>query len=321
MQIDSTISNQILTAVNNAQHILIISHRSPDADTIGSNVALRATFEMMGKKVTSACIDNPPSDSSFLPYTKDFIKEFNHTDYNLIFTVDCGSSSQTSFLVKNPIIKAQSFIINIDHHHSNDNFGKINLVIPTSASNTLILHNLLKSWGIVPGMLISTALLYGLYYDTGSFMHSNTDVDTLESASELLANGARMDLIVKNLYKTRPIKQLKLWGRVLSNIKETEDKVVVSAVEKKDFAEFNAEHSDLSGIIDYLNMVKGSAFSTLISEDQTGTIRGSLRTKRDDINLSELAGKLGGGGHKKASGFTIKGSLKKETFIKITPEA
>lgn len=323
MQIAPELAAEIYTQIMLAQKIVIISHRSPDADTIGSNLALRFLFESLGKNITSACIDPSPENCNFLPKTDTFIHEFNYLDFDLILTVDCGSTSQTNFLDKNPeIIKNAGTtgpkIINIDHHPSNNRFGTINLVVDDSASATLIIYNLFKIWEAKITPLIATCLLIGLYYDTGSFMHSNTNEEVLTTAAALIQAGADKEQIVKKLFKSHSIEKLKAWGKILNELRLTDGNVAVSGINQKDLKACNATHNDISGIIDYINMVKNNRFAALIAEDDKGQIRGSLRTRNDDVNVSEIAGTFGGGGHKKASGFTIKGKLQRETRWIIT---
>ena len=374
MKIPPSTVTQILKALTQAQNIVIISHRNPDADTIGSNLALRELLETAGKTVTSVCVDGPPQDLQFLmpaPPT-DRVKTIDHsahtptpstifqTSFNLdqtdlIITVDCGSIAQTSFLEHQPEILARAAttatstspranwentspkpipIINIDHHPSNNNFGTINLVVPDAASTTIIIYNLFKAMNALPttaGALekiqahapftttIATALLAGLYYDTGSFMHSNVTPQVYECAAELTALGADIKAIVKNMYKNRSIAQLKTWGKILDGIKVTNNNVVVSGITKKELDACNATTAETSGIIDYLSTVKDAEFATLLVEDDKGNIRGSFRTRKDIVNLSEMAGMFGGGGHKKASGFTMKGELGREVVWKIQP--
>ncbi len=310
MEIPAATASLIYDEIGNAKEILIISHRNPDADTVGSNLALRIFAAKKGKKVTSACVDPVDCGCSFLPDADAFVKEFKSGDFDLVVSVDCGSVAQTVFAQKNPRLLKK--MINIDHHSSNNNFGTVNLVISSAASTTQIIFNLFKTWNEKICGDIATCLLCGLYSDTGSFMHSNTCEEVYETAGELTALGARRNLIVKNLFKRSSYEKLKLLGRILNETQLTDKKVVISAVKKEDLTACQADLNDISGAIDYLNCVKGNRIAALLTEDGKGFIRGSLRTRHDDINLSDIAGNLGGGGHKKASGFTVKGKLEKE---------
>ena len=162
--------------------------------------------------------------------------------------------------------------------------------------------------------------MHGLYFDTGSFMHSNVDEYVLKVASELMARGANIQRIAKELFRTTPVNKMRLWGRILERAYVNEDGVTVSAVGRHDYAVCGATARDTGGVIDYLNAVPGSKYCVLLSEDEKGLVKGSLRTQREDVNLSDVAGAFGGGGHPKASGFGLKGKLQPQISWKIVPE-
>ena len=151
-------------------------------------------------------------------------------------------------------------------------------------------------------------------------MHSNVCDEVYQTASELMSAGADFCSIVKNMYKNRSIEQLKTWGKILEGMKVTPNNVVVSGITQKELDACCASTVETSGIIDYLSTVKDAEFATLLVEDDKGSVRGSFRTRKNEINLSEMAGMFGGGGHKKASGFNLPGVLQKETVWTIKPE-
>ena len=136
-------------------------------------------------------------------------------------------------------------------------------------------------------------------------------------AGQLQSRGADFKTIVNKLFHTTPINQMKLWGRILNRARINKKNVVSSAVTKSDLQELGLTPKDISGVIDYLNSVPDSKFCVLLSEDLQGNVKGSLRTQRDDVDLSELTASFGGGGHKKAAGFTMPGTLEQETVWKI----
>lgn len=307
----AAIANQIHQTVLQCKKIVIISHRNPDADTVGSNLALRDYFESLGIIVDSVSEDPAPPNCDFLPKNSEFRTSFSPEDYNAYVAVDAGSIEQTGFSdLRSAITSGAKPFVNIDHHPSNKGYGTINLVIPDAAATTLIIYDLFKEWHVEITPLRATYLLVGLYYDTGSFMHSNTDAKVCDMASDLLEKGADFNSIVKNLFKDKSVKKLKLWGEVLSKAKLNDDKVATSVALKEDFKKLGATSEDLSGIIDYLSSVKDAEYASLISNESPDTVRGSLRTRRDDIDVAEIAKSLGGGGHKKASGYSFKGHVK-----------
>ncbi|OGJ50372.1 hypothetical protein A2335_02855 [Candidatus Peregrinibacteria bacterium RIFOXYB2_FULL_32_7] len=299
-----------------AQNIIVISHRSPDADAVGANIALATALKKIGKNVFSACTDALPSNLKFLKGTETFAQKFNSLDFDLLITVDCGSLRQIEF---EPEIarfrKTGKTFINFDHHASNDFFGDINIVETKCAATCELLYYFFNFCDFEIDFKQATALLAGIYYDTGRFMHSNTTENNLNIAAELLEKGADFSSIIKNLYKTKSFEQLKLWGLIFNRARINDKNIVISAVTKDDLFECGASNEHINGAIDYLNTVAETKFCLLLTEDDS-QIKASVRTQREDLDLSKLSSIFGGGGHKKASGFSISGKIQKDIEVK-----
>ncbi|MBA4336738.1 hypothetical protein C0416_03110 [bacterium] len=306
--------------IDKSEKILLIAHRKPDGDTLGSCIALYHALEKIGKEVSMACIDEIPDRYKYMPDISKFISEFDFHDYDLMIVSDAGASYMTSYHEKyEGIFKGDVHVINIDHHASNDNFGTVDVVDNQSASTTMIIYKFFKFAGYEITPVMATALLTGIYNDTGSFMHQNTTPETLKIAGELMAYGGRVVDVSKNLFKTTPISTLKLWGRVLGNLKVNKEGVAMSVITKQDFDECGAEIDELSGAVDFINCVPKTNYTVLLHEDEKGNVKGSFRTRKEEVDLEEIASKFGGGGHKKAAGFTVPGRLEKEVRWKIIP--
>ena len=215
-----------------AQRILIISHKNPDADSIGANLAIREALENIGKTVTSTSVDPVPESCLFLRKAEAYVRYFKLEDFDLVITVDCGSHKLMAFHETMPDLLDRNKVklINIDHHPSNDNFGNANIVMAQTPATCFILFVLFSyyGWSITPTM--ATSLLQGLYYDTGSFMHSNTTADSLRIAARLKALGADLERSVKEQFHTASISKLRLWGRALERATLNEKQAVVTAV-------------------------------------------------------------------------------------------
>lgn len=294
-----------------AKKIIILSHRGPDGDTVGSNLALRLALKhQWNKEVISACIDPPPTSCDFLPEVGEYVRDFDQTQADAIVTVDCGAHYMTKFHETKPdLFSGKPPVINMDHHASNDFFGKVNIVDSGAASATQIVYHFLKYCGFTIDRKIATCLLSGLYYDTGSFMHSNTTPAVLQVASDLMWKGADFKTIVRRQFHTMPTQQLKIYGKIFEDIRVNAKKITVSAVKSADFGAAKATHDDTTGAIDYLNSVPDGDFCCLLYEERDSMIKGSFRSRVDHIDLSKLAGLFGGGGHKKAAGFSFPGRL------------
>lgn len=301
---------KVKNTLEGANTICIISHRGPDGDAVGSNLALRKQLEKQGKTVVSACVDPVPENSLFLVNANKFVTDFDYNDFDVFVSVDCAALSLMKFHEKKPqLLSGEKPFINIDHHASNDEFGSINIVDSEAASTSMILYSFFNycKWEI--DRETATNLLHGIYFDTGSLMHSNTTSHVFDVSGELISKGADLKKIVKNLFKTIEVRKLRLWGRILERAYINDDSVIVSAVNHNDYSALNATHKDTGGAIDYLNSVPDTQYCLLLSEDDKGVVKGSIRTQREDINVSTVASKFGGGGHPKASGFGLSGKL------------
>lgn len=300
-----------------ASNILVISHKAPDGDTIGANLAMNEALTNLGKNVISACIDEVPTNCLFLKGALDFKRDFNPDDFDLVIAVDCGGYKLTGFTGKQGFLeKTKNKLINIDHHPSNDNFGTVNIVMTDAPSTCFILFLMLSYYGIKIESNMATALLHGLYYDTGSFMHANTTADALRIAGRLKALGANHEKSIKEQFHTASIQKLKLWGKALNRATLNSKNAVFSVITNKDIKETASKNEDVSGLINYLNHVPAK-FCMLLTETADGQIKASLRTQEQNIDLTQIAELFGGGGHKKASGFTIKGQIKEKTVWAI----
>ncbi len=313
---------QLQDIIDRARHIVIFSHRSPDGDTIGGNLALRDALESWGKSVTSVCADPLPDVYDALDgVSLDFFKQqWDKTSTDLYINVDGSSTTQLVYPEKDAsIVDGAVPFISIDHHVSNSYFGTHNLVVPEACSTTYVLYHLFLQlgWSITPR--IATYLLLGIYYDTGSLMHSNTTSDVMRVCGELMRLGANRNQIMNVLYRQRTPGQLHAWGKILESVTQNDDGVIMSGITTKDIEGCGAKKEEIGGVVDYLNSVEGAKFAILLSEDkENGIVKGSTRTRRDDVNLSEFCKMFGGGGHKKASGFGITGHLENgESFSLI----
>lgn len=298
-------------ALKAARRIVIISHRGPDGDTVGANLALRHALKyQQNAEVISACVDPPPVNSDFLQEFNSYVRDFDLSWPDLLIAVDCGAAYMMKFPETKPaMLSGRPPLLNIDHHASNDSFGSINLVDSKAAAACQIVYRFLNFCGFKIDSRIATCLLHGMYYDTGSFMHSNTTQDVLEIASALMWKGADFKTIARKQFHTMPIQQLKLYGKIFERAHVNSKKITVAAVKDTDFDDTKAGPDDTTGVIDYLNSVPDGEFCCLVYEDRKGGLKGSFRARRDDIDLSKLAGLFGGGGHKKAAGFSFPGHL------------
>lgn len=319
MQLDTTNLARFEEAILDAKKIVLIAHKSPDGDALGAMLALYLALRRTGKDVTPACVDPVPAAFAFLPGAEEMVQEIDPSAYDLVVTVDCGDLKQTKYDQLHPeLFDGSRTVIKIDHHPFARDFGDIKLVYTDACASCYIMTNVFETLGIKIRPDMATCLLNGLYTDTGSFMHSNTDPSVLRMAARLLRYGANLPVISKSVFHTTPLSSMRLWGRVLRSLKQTREGVTLAVVQNKDFTETGTIPEDLTGVVDWVNAVPNAKFSIMLSE-RGDLIKASLRTLRDDINVAKIASAFGGGGHVKAAGFAIPGKLEPETRWRIAP--
>ena len=230
--------------------------------------------------------------------------------FDLIIVLDCPDLERLGKpYEENVDLFYETPIINIDHHASNDHFGKINLVDLTATSTCEILVSLFESLSKDTSLLtddIATALLTGIITDTNSFQNQNTTPKSLTVAAQLVAANADQQEIIRKIYKTRSLSTLRLWGRVLTNIHdESSYRFLWSQIKKSDFSSVGASADDSDGVIDeLLKTAYGVDFVLLLIEKDDG-IHGSLRAVGKGVDVSGIANLFAGGGHPMAAGFVI----------------
>jgi phosphoesterase RecJ-like protein len=240
---------------------------------------------------------------------------FDHgpNKYDVIVTVDTADVGQLGrFYEDNTELFTQIPVINIDHHASNAYFGKFNLIDIMSSATTEMLIPLIEELEHETKQKlmdddIATLLLAGIITDTGSFQNANTTPKSFAAAAHLVKYGARQQEIIQHVFKTKRLSTLRLWGRILSNIKtDSKTRFVWATISRKDFQDTKSRFDETGGIIDELmTNAPGTEVVLLLKEREDGIISGSIRTTSQAIDASKIAQMFGGGGHVQAAGFKI----------------
>ncbi len=309
-----TIHQEILDSIEQSNSIIITSHRSPDGDALGSMLALAHYLEKQNKSYACYNIDEVGPALEFLPKVNEVKQHdylWQHNNYDLVIVVDSGDLSHAA--IDHHINNASHnfTVINIDHHVTNEQFGHHNLVIDTASSTCEIVYHLLKNTQQIDKN-IATCLLTGIITDTGAFSNLATTSEAISTASELLSHGANLPQIAKHTLNHRPYNALKLWGRALERLHEDpKTGMIVTALSLEDIQNCHADKEAVSGISNFLNSLEQASEKAILVLTQSvpGIIKGSLRTTNPLLDVSEFAKLYGGGGHKKAAGFTINGTL------------
>jgi bifunctional oligoribonuclease and PAP phosphatase NrnA len=287
---------------------LLTAHEGPDGDALGSLLAMHHLLSQLGKDsvMFMAAKEFPlPIEYRFLPLEEVFHEApADMADRTVIF-LDCGNVDRmpVDFLSEDG-----NFTINVDHHHDNTLFGDVNLVDVAASCTAEIVYKLAILLGAEITPEIASALYVGLVTDTGKFMYENTNAHTHRIAAELIDAGVAVDDTYRRLYEHVPIEKLRLVSRALDGIqRHCDERLVLTYVAAADYEASGAGEEMTEGIIDHLRSVEGSKVAALIRDlgDRGRAARKvSLRSSDGEVDVSAIARKHGGGGHKRAAGFS-----------------
>lgn len=294
--------------IKGSDNFAIISHTSPDGDSIGSMLGLYNALQEMGKSAEMFIDDPLPKKYSFLPgYYEikglDSVKD----SYSCIIVLDCGDLDRLG-ACKDLISKAD-IIINIDHHVSNSVFGSFNIVDSNASSVGEMLYQLLKINGLEVSKNTAICFYTSMLTDTGGFKYSNTTSVTLSIAGDLINTGIDFSEIYNQVFDVKTISQVKLMSKVTSTLETyLNDKVAVIFLTREMLNECGAKEDDASEFINIARDIEGVEVAFFVKEVDCTKCRVSLRSKQfvDVRNIAEI---FGGGGHIRAAGCTITGSL------------
>lgn len=293
---------EAIKLIKTNEEIHLISHTSPDGDSIGSVLALALALKKLGKKINIIKTDEVPSDYLFLPQV-DLIKENNTDQIKLLIALDCSDLGRLGKF-KDVNTKSEK-IINIDHHVSNSSFGDFNIVDPKAAATGELIFHFIKDLGIEVDNEIATCLYTAISTDTGSFMYDSVTDKTHMIAAELLKKGIDKPNIILNLYGSRSVERTNLFIDCLSTLKMYNDnKIAVVKVTQDMLIKANAKMEDTEGIISFVKDTKGVEVACLLKEHGPEVIKLSLRSK-EYVDVAKVCSYFNGGGHIRAAGCTI----------------
>src|ERR671935_864589 len=302
----------VADAIRNGDRFLLTTHENPDGDALGSLLATKLAFDRLEKdSVMVLHGDAPlPGEYQFMPLAELRRRWPDDVSERTLVALDCANESR---IADPEVLGRVPFAINIDHHHDNTRFGDLNLVVPDASSTGEIVRDLLRELGVELRPEIAEALYIALVTDTGRFQYTNTTPKALRLAAELVEAGADVHRVFQGVYESVEFAKLKLLARALERAQVLEGgRIVVSYLLRTDFAEVGAAEPYSEGIIDYLRAVEGADMAVLIREpprEDGPTRRVSLRASVDELDVSAIARKSGGGGHRQAAGFSSDDSI------------
>src|SRR6266700_907438 len=308
----------VADAIREHDRFVLTTHENPDGDALGSLLAANLALEQLGKDTVMVLHgDAPlPSEYGFMPLGELERRWSDDVAERVLLAVDCANESR---IADPEVLGRVPLSINVDHHHDNTRFGRINLIVADASSTGEVLRDLFRELGVELTPDIAEALYIALVTDTGRFQYTNTTPKALRLAAELVEAGADVHRIFRGVYETVQFAKLKLLARALERAQIYDGgRLVVSYLLRHDFTDIGAAEAYSEGIIDYLRMVEGADMAALIREPRDGPARRvSLRASNDELDVSAIARKSGGGGHRQAAGFSSDDSIEEITeFIK-----
>ena len=295
----------VLEVIQNKQDFLIASHVRPDGDSLGSQLALALTLESLGKTVTVVSHDPVPDRYAQLPGTdRVHVADRLERSFDAALVLECGS-------IERPGIGGlgDEFVVNIDHHHSTQPFGDINWIEPSTCAVGEMIYRLSKALGVEITPEIATNVYVAILTDTGSFQFSSTTAGTFRIAAELAEHGADVPGIAMRVFYSNPIEKVRSMGVIL-NAMDLDDsgRIVWTVLTREDMKRHRCMDEDVEGLVNYPLTIVGIDVAVFFRELDDGSFRVSLRAKHD-VDVSAIASKFGGGGHRKAAGCRMVGSL------------
>jgi phosphoesterase RecJ-like protein len=305
----------VADAIRSHDRFLLVTHENPDGDALGSILALKLALDQLGKdSVMYLYGDAPlPVEYSFMPLAELRRRLPDDWRERVLIAVDCAN--ETRIGPEPEPLEGAPLVLDIDHHHDNTRFGQINLIVPNASSTGEVLRDVFTELGVELTPEIAEALYIAVVTDTGRFQYSNTTAKALRLAAELVEAGADVHRIFRRVYETVQFAKLKLLARALERAQIYDGgRLVVSYLLRSDFTDIGAAEAYSEGIIDYLRAVEGADMAALIREPRDGPARRvSLRSSNDELDVSAIARKSGGGGHRQAAGFSSDDSIEEIT--------
>src|SRR6266568_8811528 len=311
----------VADALRSHDRFLVTTHENPDGDALGSLLAMTLALRSLGKDAYMFLASQSPlpGEYAFMPLDDLHRDAPDDVGERVLLAVDCANESRLGPDAE--ILHAAPFAIDIDHHHDNTRFGNVNLIVADASSTAEVVRDVLHELGVELTPDIAEALYIALVTDTGRFQYANTTPKALRLAAELVEAGADVHRVFQGVYESVQFAKLKLLARALERAQIYEGgRIVISYLLRTDFAEVGAAEPYSEGIIDYLRAVEGAQMAVLIREPPrpSGPARRiSLRSSVDELDVSAIARKSGGGGHRQAAGFSSDASIEDITAFVV----
>ena len=300
---------KIYKVIKNARRVLFVSHKNPDFDTIGSTCAIGSWARREGVQCDFFCADVVSRNLLFLPPAAEYIGRANlrFDAFDVVCVLDCGDVKRTG--IQDEILSRSKgcVFINIDHHLGTEPAADLEIKDSQIKATAILVYDFFVANNLRPTALEAECLLTGMLFDTGNLAFQGVRPTDFLIASELVRLGANWTRVNKNLERIRSVKPLNVFGTAILHAKFDAQKRIVSGFVRE--SEFEAGIADeVEGVPNFLASLREADFS-LFFREKNGEIRASVRTMKSGLDVSRLAGLVGGGGHKKAAGFMVRGRV------------
>ncbi len=300
---DSQLIGEIKDRLGVAKKIVIASHVRPDGDAIGSLLGLGLALHDAGKSVQMVLADGVPSSFKYLEGSK-FIEKEPKGNHDTFITVDCADFKRTGSVFAN----FGQPDINIDHHKTNEKFGKLNLIEAEEVATSAILTNYLPVWGLTITKPIAAALLTGIITDTLGFRTSNITPEALRQAATLMETGVDMPEIYMHSLVRKSFPAARYWGAGLSTL-QSKNGIVWGTLTVADRKLAGYGGNDDADLINMISAIDGNKVGMVFVEQNNNHVKISWRALESGVDVSQVAKHFKGGGHAAAAGADIQGSL------------
>ncbi|HXP28549.1 MAG TPA: DHH family phosphoesterase [Solirubrobacteraceae bacterium] len=300
--------DQVLASIAEDSRFVLATHEHPDGDALGSLVAMQELLRSLGKDslmfVSYDDLPLPSEYSLFLLEGAIHVPPADIAERTVVF-LDCGNIDRNSASV----LRDGTRLLNIDHHHDNTRFGTVNHVVPDASCTAEVVWDLMHGLGAHPSTMAAQAMYIGLITDTGRFMYENTGPRAHLMAAELIEAGVDVAAVYRHLYEDTPPEKLALMALALAQMQRFDGgELTLTSLSAEDFERTEAEEHYSEGVVDQLRAVRGTKVAAFVRAVLSGERRGqhkvSLRAADDDVDVSVIARAQGGGGHRRAAGFS-----------------
>ncbi|MEK3915462.1 bifunctional oligoribonuclease/PAP phosphatase NrnA [Paenibacillus sp. FSL H7-0331] len=303
--------NEAAQFIQTKDDFLVVSHIQPDGDAAGSTFAVAWMLSSLGKRFTLVNEGEMPKKYMYMAGSQQTILNYDADaiplTYKYVISVDCADFSRIGRV--NQLFAEDAAILNIDHHATNDLFGSVNLVLAEAAATVEVLYDLGKVLGISFSNELNICIYSGLLTDTGGFRYANTSPKVMQIAADMLQRGVKGHELAEHLLEKLSYPQVSLIKRSLNTLTfDSSKRIGWLAVSLEDLQDSGASNDDLDGLVNYPRNVEGVEVGLLFKERAGGHVKVSLRSG-GTVDVAHIAKSFGGGGHIRAAGCTVKGSL------------